>query len=135
MAKRIQHERLKVRRPCIAHLRDMINYKQLKRHQFLYWACPPDMGKLPPYVASAIVLDGYEKGNFDLVIIAVGDKKYITNPGLIQVWLIEFKFGAGTYTAEQKAIAQVVEPLAAPIKCLKIYSPDEFRDFVTINLK
>ena len=109
----------------MAYLREIIELKQLKRYPFLYWACPPDFGKVKPWVAAQMKLDGYSKGNFDMVIIATGSD-------LIKVWLIEFKYGKNGYTVEQKAIADSCEGI--PVKAIKIYSLDEFQSFVKESL-
>jgi len=126
MAQREQHERMKVRRPCVAHMRDQINYNQLKKYPFLYWSCPPDVGKQKPQTIAAMVLDGYEKGVFDMTIIAANETE-------IKAWLIEFKWGKNDYTDEQKIIAK--KAANTKVIALKLYSLDEFKLFVANNLK
>ena len=103
----------------------MIELKQLKRYPFLYWACPPDFGKVKPWVASQMKLDGYSKGNFDMTIIAA-------NQEITKVWLIEFKHGKGKYSTEQGDIAD--RTICTPVKAIKIYSLDEFQLFVKESL-
>ena len=98
---------------------------QLKRYPFVYWACPPDHGKLQPHIAKAYKLDGYSKGDFDMTIVAA-------NQDEVKVWLIEFKYGKNGYTKEQKAIADSCE--GTPVEAIKIYSVDEFEAFVRDNL-
>ena len=80
----------------------MIFYNLLKKYDFIYWACPPDLGNLPIHIARNMKLDGYEKGVFDLTIIA-------GNKDILKVWLIEFKYGSNGYTKEQKLIAENTE--------------------------
>ncbi len=121
-----QYERFVVRRPCIKYLREMIALNQLKRWEFLYWVCPPDHGATTPQKAAAMKLDGYEKGCFDLTIIGANSED-------IKVYLIEFKFGKNDYTPEQKQIA--IGTLATPIVAMKIYSLDEFIEFIKQELK
>ena len=121
-----QHERLKVRRPCVAYLRAMRDKNQLKRYQRIYVVSPPDLGKIRPWVAAQHKLDGYEKGVFDMTIIAANDTA-------VKVWLIEFKWGKNGYTKEQKAIADSFE--GTPVETVKIYSQDEFIEFVNKELR
>lgn len=123
----IQHERDKVRRPCIAYLRQVIAYNQLKRYPFLYWTCPPDLGKQKPQVIARMKKDGYEKGVYDLTIIA-GDAS------ILKVWLIEFKYGANKLTAEQQVIWDKAASIAG-IQTLIIKSYEEFKEFITANFK
>ena len=123
----IQHERDKVRRPCIAYLRQVIAYNQLKRYPFLYWTCPPDLGKQKPQVIARMKKDGYEKGVYDLTIIA-GDAS------ILKVWLIEFKYGANKLTAEQQVIWDKAASIAG-IQTLIIKSYEEFQEFITTNFK
>ena len=122
-----QCERHKVRRPCIKLLRTLINYNLLKKYDFLYWACPPDYGKLPKHIANFMKLDGYEKGVFDLTIIA-------GNKDLLKVWLIEFKYGSSDYTKEQKLTAENIKYIK-DIEAIKIKNIDEFQVFLDNNLK
>lgn len=96
-----------------------------KAWDLFYWSCPPDFGKLIPQVAGAHKLDGYEKGVFDLTIIAASAKE-------MKVWLVEFKYGRGKYTDEQKAIAKSAEN--TPVEAIKIYSESEFADFINHSL-
>ena len=121
-----QFERFLVRRPCIKYLREQINLNQLKRWPFLYWTCPPDHGKMTGKQAGEMKLDGYEKGCFDLTIICADNDN-------VHIYLIEFKYGKNDYTDEQKEIA--IATLATPIEAIKIYSIDEFMEFVTGELK
>lgn len=127
MQQRNQYERDLVRRPCIAILRTAIGYNQLKRYPFLYWTSPPDHGKKTPRAAGRLKQDGYEKGVYDLTIIA-------GNKDITHAWLIEFKYGKNDYTKEQKAIADkaIYASLVIP---LKIYSTEEFEQFLKVNLK
>ena len=121
-----QLERDLVRRPCVAHLRDMQAYNQLKRYDYVYWICPPDMGKLQPHVAKKMVIDGYQKGVFDMTIMGI-------NTDSVKIWLIEFKYGKNGYTKEQKIVADACE--GSPVDAIKIYSIDEFEAFVEKELK
>lgn len=122
-----QCERYKVRRPCIKLLRTLINYNLLNKYDFIYWACPPDIGNLPPHIARNMKLDGYEKGVFDLTIIA-------GNKDILKVWLIEFKYGSNGYTKEQKLIAENTEYIK-DIEAIKIKNIEEFHAFIDNNLK
>jgi hypothetical protein len=124
---RKQFERDKVRRPCIKLFRTLINYNILNKYDFLYWACPPDLGNLPQHIANNMKLDGYEKGVFDLTIIA-------GNKDILKVWLIEFKYGSNGYTKEQKTIAENTEYIKN-IEAIKIKNIDEFQLFIDNNLK
>jgi len=119
------NERDLVRRPCVAYLRRMLELEQLKRYHSVYWSCPPDLGKQRPWVAAQMVLDGYSKGDFDMVIIGYDSE-------VVKVWLIEFKYGKNGYTKEQKAIAESCE--GTPVEAVKIYSVDEFQSFLRDNL-
>lgn len=121
-----QYERTLVRRPCIEHLREIIAYNQLKRYDTVYWACPPDVGKKRPYEMGLLVKDGYEKGNFDLCIIAA-------SKDIVKVFLIEFKYGRNGYTLEQRMVADNFAH--TPVEVLKIYSIDEFKEFIDRELK
>lgn len=115
--KRNNHERDKVRRPCIAYLRKIKPYAKDK----IYTISPPDIGFVKePWRLNALKLDGYDKGVFDLNLILAG-KDYI------KVWLIEFKYGKNNYTHEQKEIAEMFE--CTPVETIKIYSLEEFQDF------
>lgn len=122
---RIQHERLKVRRPCVAWLRTMRAYNQLKRYQSVYVSCPPDLGKQTPKAIASFVADGYESGVYDMTIVAA-------NPGVVKVWLIEFKWGTNNYTKEQSQVAASFSN--TPVTTVKIYSVEEFQKFITENL-
>lgn len=119
------NEKLLVRRPCIAALRSLIKQNALKRYPFLYWACPPDLGRKPGKEIASAVLDGYEKGVYDLTIIAASET-------VSKVFLIEFKYGKNSYTPEQKIIAQKASN--TPIIAMKISSLDEFLSFLRDNL-
>jgi len=123
---RKQNERDLVRRPCVKYLRQAIAYNQLKRFPYVYWSCAPDVGKQPPRVMARLVADGYEKGVFDMTIIAANEKEHRT-------WLIEFKYGKNSYTKEQKAIATLAEN--TPVQAIKIYSVDEFIELIERDLK
>jgi hypothetical protein len=125
--KKEQHELLKVRRPCIALLRKLLKYKQLTKYPFVYWSCPPDVGYLAPYLRNIYKLNGYEKGVYDLTIIA-------GNESILKVWLIEFKYNKSDYTPEQKAIAEKTTNIK-DIKALKIKNIDDFNEFLIKNLK
>ena len=119
VAKRVQHERLKVRRPVVKFMRKMRALNQFKYR--LTWICHPDSGSLSGAKQNAFKLDGYEKGVFDMIIIASdGDV-------VVKVWMVEFKWDKNGYTDEQQAVADMFEGTA--IKCLKVYSPDEFKEF------
>ena len=123
---RNDYERKLVRRPCIELLRSMRNKNQLKRYPFMTWSCPPDQGKLTPQQRKAAKLDGYEKGVFDLTIIAANETEQ-------RVWLIEFKYDKGKYTTEQKALAEACNN--TPVQALIIKTVDEFEIFLRENLK
>jgi hypothetical protein len=125
--KREQHELLKVRRPCIALLRKLIKFNQLKRYPFIYWSCPPDVGYLLPAKRTSYTLNGYEKGVYDLTIVA-------GNETTLKVWLIEFKYDKGDYTKEQKAIAEKSKKIK-DIEALKIKSINDFNKFILDYLK
>jgi hypothetical protein len=115
--KRKQHERLEVRRPIVAFMREM---KELNQFRFpLTWTCPPDSGALTGATAASFKADGYERGVFDMTITA--------SDGVAKVWMVEFKWGNNGYTDEQQAIADMFEGTA--VQCLKVYSPDEFAEF------
>ena len=118
------HERDKVRRPCVAYLRLTIN--SLRKYDYIYWTSPPDFGKQKPHVARKLKLDGYSKGNFDMTIIA-------HSPGIVKVWLIEFKYGRNGYTTEQQLVADSCKD--TPVEAVKIYSVEEFQAFLKENLK
>lgn len=126
MARKQQHERMKVRRPCIAYLRNMIRLRQLKKWDAVYWACPPDLAALTMPQKMAAKADGYEAGVFDLTII--GARKHLT-----KVWLIEFKYGKNTYTKEQKDVVEAFNNTL--VDTIQIKSIDEFHEFVENNLK
>ena len=121
-----QHERFKVRRPCIAYLREMIALNQLKRYEALYFACPPDLGKLNAQQTKQAVLDGYQKGVFDLTIVCANKDEH-------KVFLIEFKYENGKYTTEQQATIDKFE--GTPVVAMKIRTKDEFIEFVENSLK
>lgn len=121
-----QKELLYIRRPCVKYLREVISLNQLKRFEFLYWTCPPDMGKQTAVRAGILKLNGYEKGNFDMLII--GSNKWAN-----KVFLIEFKTEKGKYTPEQQAIADKAKGTAATV--LIIRNIDEFKEFVERELK
>jgi len=125
--KREQHELLKVRRPCIALLRKLIKFNQLKKYPFIYWSCPPDVGYLSPVQRKSYTLNGYEKGVYDLTIIA-------GNETTLKVWLIEFKYDKGDYTKEQKAIAENSKKIK-DIEAIKIKSINDFNKFILDYLK
>jgi len=120
-----QLERLLVRRPCIKLLRQYRDIGAFKAWKLFYWSCPPDFGKLTPQVACAHKLDGYEKGVYDLTIIASTDTE-------VKVWLIEFKYGKNKYTTEQEQIANNAE--GTPVETIKIYSEDAFATFINRKL-
>jgi len=122
----VQNELKFVRRPCVKYLREQIALKQLKRFEVVYWTCPPDFGKQTMVNAGRLKVDGYEKGVFDLTIIGV-------NKWVSRVFLVEFKYGKNKYTPEQQAIADSLEGLSAT--ALKIYSIDEFIEFITKEFK
>lgn len=119
------HERDKVRRPCVAIIRRMIALNQLRRYKSVYWTCPPDHGRVSIQHASQLKLNGYEKGNFDMTVIAA-------SPEVVKVWLIEFKYGTNDYTAEQENVVNKFDN--TPVKTIKIKSPDEFIEFLLGNL-
>lgn len=124
--KKQQHERFKVRRPCIEYLRNMIRLRQLNKWDAVYWASPPDLGSLTMPQKMAAKADGYEAGVFDLTII--GARKHLT-----KVWLIEFKYGKNGYTKEQKDIVNAFENTL--VDTIQIKSIDEFKEFVDSNLR
>jgi len=121
-----QNELILVRRPCIKYLREQKALNQLKRFEEVLIICPPDLGKQTPERIRRAKLDGYEKGVFDLTIIGV-------NKWVSRVFLVEFKYGKNKYTPEQQAIADSLEGLSAT--ALKIYSLDEFIEFITKEFK
>lgn len=123
----IQHERDKVRRPCIAYLRQMIAYNQLKRYTFLYWTCPPDLGKQKPQVIARMKKDGYEKGVYDLTILA-------GNAQVSKIFLIEFKYGANKLTDEQQIIWDKSQSINN-IEAIIIKSTEQFKEFIAENFK
>lgn len=117
--RRIQHERLKVRRPIVKFMREMRALNQFKYK--LTWICHPDSGSLSGATAAAFKLDGYEKGVFDMTIIASDGEVGV------KVWMVEFKWDKNGYTDEQQAVADMFE--GTPVQCLKFYSLDEFKEF------
>lgn len=119
------NERDKIRRPAIAYLRQMKNHGQLNKFPFFYWTCPPDMGKQSPQVLFKMKLDGYEKGVYDLCIIA-------GSLNTLNVWLIEFKYGKNSLTKEQKEIYKSSHNIKN-IKVKIIRNIDEFMDFINTN--
>jgi len=121
-----QNELILVRRPCIKYLREQKALNQLKRFEVVLCSCPPDLGKQSPARIKKAKLDGYEKGVFDLTIIGV-------NKWVSRVFLVEFKYGKNKYTPEQQAIADSLAGLSAT--ALKIYSLDEFIEFITKEFK
>lgn len=121
-----QFERFLVRRPCVAHIRAMIELKQLNRYPFIYWQCSPDHERVTQAVARNLKFDGYEKGCFDMIVIGASGE-------VLKTWLIEFKWGKNDYTNEQKYVANM--SVGTPVECLKIYSRDEFIDFVDRELR
>lgn len=121
-----QNEKHLVRRPCISYLRECKNLNILKKYDALYWVCPPDHSKVAPQIARFLKLDGYEKGVYDLTIVAA-------SADILKVWLIEFKIGKNDYTLEQRKIS--LDFLHTPVTTMKIYSLDEFILFVDENLR
>jgi len=119
--KRENHERDKVRRPCVARLRSCLAQGILKRYPAIAWTCPPDHGKVTPARARQLYLDGYEKGVFDMTITAA-------NHEIERSFLIEFKWGRNGYTTEQAAIADKFQD--TPVTVIKIRDVDEFDKFL-----
>ncbi len=124
--KREEHEKLKVRRPCVAYFRKQRDLNQLKRYSFIQCICQPDYGKKNDWEKNLMVLDGYEKGVFDMTLIC-------GNENTVRAFIIEFKWGKNDYTDEQKAYAD--KAAGTPIVAMKIYSIDEFIAFVDKELK
>lgn len=127
MAKKNQKERFKVRRPCVAKIRQLVQLNYFNKYKLFYWCCPPDQGSLTMPQKMACKLDGYEKGVFDMQITAATKEKYYT-------WLIEFKYKEkgykNGYTKEQQLVADssIETPLEKNV--LKIYNVDEFLEFI-----
>jgi hypothetical protein len=116
MAKRINHERDKVRRPCVAYMRKIKPFVK----GVIYVVCPPDHGNVEPWRAAQLKADGYDKGVFDMNVIHV-----IGN--VVNVWLIEFKYGKNDYTHEQREVAEMFE--ITPVNVMQIYTLQEFQDW------
>lgn len=123
--RREQHERFKVRRPCVKLLKNYERYKLLNRYQALYWVCPPDLGELNERERMEAIRDGYHAGVFDMTLIA-------SNPELTRVWLIEFKYGKNPYTESQKKICTMFENTS--VECLQIHNTEEFLKFMEKEL-
>lgn len=122
---RIQHERLKVRRPCVKLLRDYQRQNLLERYQVLYWVCPPDLEKLTQRQRMAALADGYHAGVFDMTIIG-------GNPGQTKVWLIEFKYGKNGYTASQSTVVEGAK--GTLVECLIVRNTEDFLKFIEREL-
>jgi len=116
-----QPERVLVRRPCVAFLRECRDKGLFRHWDFFQLISPPDLGKLRKWVATQYWLDGYEKGVFDITIIAA--KKDI-----VKVWLVECKYGSNGYTDAQKAVVKMAQDTL--VQTIKVYSLKEFQDFV-----
>lgn len=125
-----QNELTVVRRPCVAYLRKVQDLNQLKRFDFLRFICPPDYGKKLPHQGAILVQNGYEKGTFDMTIICANNSP---DKGADKVFMIEFKYSKGTYSKEQKALADSAKGTA--ITTLIIRNIDEFKEFVERELK
>lgn len=123
----IHHERDKIRRPSVTLLRTLTLHKQLKRYPFFYWTCPPDVGKQSQATMARMKKDGYEKGVYDMTIIA-------GNAHEMFVWLIEFKYGANPLTDEQKQTWTKAQNIRN-VNTLIIKSYQQFEEFVTLNFK
>lgn len=121
-----ENERQLVRWPCVERFRTWRDLGLLKKYDFVYAIIPPDPRKIKPHHVKYLIKDGYEKGVFDMTIIA-------SSKGVVKVWLIEFKFEKAKYTKEQAAIASNAEQ--TDVKTLIIRSVDEFDAFLVENLR
>ena len=124
--RRVQHERLKVRRPCVKEIRQLRAINYFKRWKFFHVIVPPDPGLLTGKQKTDYKLDGYEEGVFDMTIIAADEKT-------VRTWLIEFKWQYNGYTDSQKEVIKAATD--TPVECVKIKSLSEFRKFIAENLR